>query len=712
MRIAILVTLIAGSALLIGNGVSAQDGAWTPIYDAPAQDVGPIEMFDEHLGLASTSRAVLRTTDGGASWASVPSEEHHGFAAFGYVDAQRVWAVGESQSIARSDDGGQTWSPQLVDPAIALQSIAVISDTEAWVAGIDVDHSTDIPIGAHPQGRVLHTTDGGRSWINVQPLAGYSIFHTVTFVGDAGWVVASPCVAGQEFRECSRDRRALLRTEDGGATWTVAAESPAEFAPQSIAFVDEMVGYGTTPCVPLSPCERVHRTEDGGETWFELPASPPVSRRLRIATNGVVWTDTSICGQERCIRTLHRSDDGGVSWRPLVLGDGYVGAWDVTATRAVGGDRDDGIAFADLASGIVTAAETPITPSFWYVAFAPDDTARGYATGHGALHASDDAGRHWRRLDTPAAFGRVFPVGNSVIWATVGSPCSGCPALYRSVDNGETWSGLNGRWYLLGEFQTTDAQRAWMTADARLWRTDDAGLTWMQVQDGGRFIDRDFGYDVVRCERTIHRPVCTDFLRTTIDGGVTGESHALPMRTDDVTFVTARRGFAMRFEDEPGPCPCSIALMRTDDGGRNWRDIARVPVALRDFTFADDRRGWAIGLAADSNRSVIYRTSDGGATWVVEFTVPPRIHAQALLLHGDRLTLHAASGTFQFLEDHTYLYERTVSGGVRPIGGPSTGEGRDDETGNAGSRTIGTIAAVTLITGGSVWFVVSRRRVR
>ncbi|SUA92779.1 Ycf48-like protein precursor [Pandoraea pulmonicola] len=53
-------------------------------------------------------------------------------------------------------------------------------------------------------------------------------------------------------------------------------------------------------------------------------------------------------------------------------------------------------------------------------------------------------------------------------------------------------------------------------------------------------------------------------------------------------------------------------VVLSDDGGRNWRQAARVPVAvtLTALQFVDARQGWAVG-----HGGVILHTNDGGNTW-------------------------------------------------------------------------------------------------
>jgi hypothetical protein len=120
--------------------------------------------------------------------------------------------------------------------------------------------------------------------------------------------------------------------------------------------------------------------------------------------------------------------------------------------------------------------------------------------------------------------------------------------------------------------------------------------------------------------------------------------------------------------------------MGTTDGGRTWSDLVRLATHLSNFTFLDEREGWATGSGADPSRGYVYHTADGGHSWSVDLELPPRVYPVSIVLHGDALTLHAGAGA-QGLADHTFLYQRSVPRSQPPplvqppIVAPDTGVG-------------------------------------
>ena len=124
----------------------------------------------------------------------------------------------------------------------------------------------------------------------------------------------------------------------------------------------------------------------------------------------------------------------------------------------------------------------------------------------------------------------------------------------------------------------------------------------------------------------------------THDNGVTWTASPLPYRGDGVagwTFRNAKDGF-ISVTYPPGT---SILLYRTTDGGKLWEriDLPLPPglsVELVDGTFPgtpvfsgadrlDGRLPVEIGLGTGMT-SFIYRTTDGGATWLPSGPTPPR----------------------------------------------------------------------------------------
>src|SRR5262249_10185488 len=103
-----------------------------------------------------------------------------------------------------------------------------------------VDADTAISVG---DATLMRTEDGGASW-TAQPTAAY--LEAVSFVDrNTGWAVGGS---------------SILHTTDGGATWTLQF-SEAFDSLQAVSFVDATTGWA------VGRMGTILNTSDGGATW-------------------------------------------------------------------------------------------------------------------------------------------------------------------------------------------------------------------------------------------------------------------------------------------------------------------------------------------------------------------------------------------------------------------------------------------------------------
>ena len=120
--------------------------------------------------------AIYKTTNGGTTW----TRQYLGneMSSIAFADAQNGWAVGYAGTVLHTTDGGQTWIPQSIvaDPLTAVTCVSVINPTTAWIAGWF--------------GFVAYTTDGGATWHNETVPGGELVdFEDIRFTdAQQGWV--------------------------------------------------------------------------------------------------------------------------------------------------------------------------------------------------------------------------------------------------------------------------------------------------------------------------------------------------------------------------------------------------------------------------------------------------------------------------------------------------------------------------------------------
>lgn len=150
--------------------------------------------------------SVLRTTDGGENWerTNFQINKSIGLIDVSAVDAMTCWVVGTEGQAHRTVDGGETWSSsQVIVSLFHVNGVCAIDADTAYAA-------TD-------QGGVHATTDGGNTWDNISPtyedipgIEGYELLGITTKDGQSIWI-ASTFFGNPDGK--------IIHTGDGGATW-------------------------------------------------------------------------------------------------------------------------------------------------------------------------------------------------------------------------------------------------------------------------------------------------------------------------------------------------------------------------------------------------------------------------------------------------------------------------------------------------------------
>jgi photosystem II stability/assembly factor-like uncharacterized protein len=278
-------------------------------------------------GLVGVSLASAGTR--GFAWHDTPAGSAARLRGLSAVSSTTAWASGSLGTVLRTTDRGATW--QQVGPP-GTQDLQ-FRDIEAF----DADHAVILSIGSGGDSRIYVTADGGQTWaltfVNPDPNA---FFDCMTFYNSRRGLALSDPPDGLHFRVIATDdgglswhvtgaqmpealpgefafaasgqcittdhgRRAwfgtggaaqarVFRSDDGGASWSVAA-TPLNSGPTAgifaLAFRDQQHGLavgGDFLAETASP-DNFARTADGGASWNLLPAAPPEYR------SGATWLD-------------------------------------------------------------------------------------------------------------------------------------------------------------------------------------------------------------------------------------------------------------------------------------------------------------------------------------------------------------------------------------------------------------------------------------
>lgn len=499
--------------------------------------------------------------------------------------------------------------------------------------------SATVVWGLVDNGPLYVSTDGGSTWQKRLPppnLTGAP--HAISFLDDRnGWAM----YPGAPVNGCGNGLARIWRTTDGALTWQLAAE--VDFRPQSLGgegfqdckdtltFVDGSHGFATTWNDGSHPA--VWRTSDGGKTWSESIIADPVGFSTQkggyylqfgtITRFGAVLMAPAF-GEQPGGSTheyVFKSVDHGATWtavasltnQPSDLTLVTPARWLIIVPGGSMETTDGGRSWHPYTTDYYQAAG--VAPQVVF----PDPEV-GYASLHGAIQRTDDGGAHWTYIQSPGVITPPSPNPSPLGQAPFYEPG---PAQLSAPSSSVVWM-------LYGE--------------ANLYLSTDQGTTWQ------------------------HRPTPTE-----------------PINPTDISFIDGREGWYL--QGGPGGTQCSFgpaSLWHTTDAGATWKLIARVDLSTDEASSARTVSAF-VGIRGDQCKQglsfvdrthgfieawdpngppTIYRTADGGASWLASTLPDPPgfktddMMAQPVQRFGPVLLVAA----YQLDSDRGFVFQSTDGG--------------------------------------------------
>ncbi|MEX2546253.1 MAG: hypothetical protein WD830_00525 [Chloroflexota bacterium] len=229
----------------------------------PGPDTSTV-LFGHHGG-------ILRSADGGRSWAPLPVRQ----------DAMGMAAAADGSIVIAghlvfeaSRDGGTTWAPINSDlPSLDIHGFArSLSDPSRMWAYL-------------AEGGIYESTDFGTTWAQV----------------NGGDVVQLTAIRRDDQDELlGIDLRGLVRSTDEGRTWLVAGTPPT-------APIGSLAATPDGGVIVLGGPDGLYRSDDTGATWRHVLES-----RAVLAT--AISSDGNTIAAVTQDTLYYRSDDGGTTW--------------------------------------------------------------------------------------------------------------------------------------------------------------------------------------------------------------------------------------------------------------------------------------------------------------------------------------------------------------------------------------------------------------
>ncbi|MBM2845450.1 MAG: hypothetical protein HW407_762, partial [Bacteroidetes bacterium] len=262
---------------------------------------------------------------------------------------------------------------------------------------------------------ILRTTDGGNTWTSSSGPLGYMNAIGIDFINSReGWVVGEP--------------RAILHTTDGGSTWELQNQFLSEGL-QHVGFSDLSNG------IAVGTGGRVIRTTDGGVSWITANSGTMQDLlRVKVLDNTHAW---SVGGGG----TILFSGNGGSTWTVQATGiTTKISGIDFVDERHGWAAPAKGAMLKTTDGGTTWAKKGLDTQCWKSISFV--DTLLGYATDcSGNILKTTDGGESWN-LSLPSLQAGWHPMLNAVrafgkqrIFA-----CGERSTIFTSTNQGTTWT--------------------------------------------------------------------------------------------------------------------------------------------------------------------------------------------------------------------------------------------------------------------------------
>jgi hypothetical protein len=598
-----------------------------------------------------------------------------------------VWAGVPGVGVWRSIDGGGSW----VRTSLLAQGGALV------VAADPVDPLTAY---AGTGGGLEKTSDGGLTWA----LAGAAVpgGSAVAAAPVAALAVApsSPLVVYLASSVGGAGSTTVSRSGDGGATWTTISPVGGAGAGGASATIDQIAVAAANANVlycagirfsSVSVAPLLFSSIDGGVTWMPGNAPGFIAKLAIDPQNAAVLYAAVSSGG------LFKSQDGGMSWQPLIPGLQQVAALSL-AIDASGQTVYAGFELSDPApageiwqsadGGTTWRLAYQTTEQIETLAVDPGVAGRVYAgTDISGLVVSADAGAHWQVANAGLAGVQVAdlapdPHVPGVLYAAFAALDS--LGLEKSIDGGATWTAIGqGLAGASGGAPTVrrivaDPRTAgvlYAAVDGSVFRSGDYGQSWQQPSLGPRLaavfdvLVDPFHANVVYA---VGDGLGSQFASAFASSADAGNSWSPVSTLSGLTPDGSSASIVALAADPSAPgivyAGGPSGLWGTLDGGQTWSQRgATLPQGQPITRMRVDGAGnlYVLLQAGAHTPHTLWRSGDGGTTWApLDTGLPGGGVVRDLVVGANGLVLDAATDAGVFVSQDGGSHWATQNDGL------------------------------------------------
>jgi photosystem II stability/assembly factor-like uncharacterized protein len=591
----------------------ALEGQWRYLGpDGGGVSALAVSAADPQTVFAVTDGGVFRSSDGGAGWAptnrglvsvsATAGGGHVSCLALDPADPSAIYAGLFGEGVARSSDGGATWT----HPGGGSENRGVVA--------LALDPTSPSRLFAATFGGLIRSGDGGVTWRTLSrglppPPSGASL------------VVLDPSaprtVVYAVFGDLNPTQNVLYKSGNGGATWrSISSGALSGQLVETLA-----VAPGSPQTLYAGTAAGVFQSCDGGASWRRTALDAGTVHALAVhpARAETVYAGTDL--------GVYRTTDGGAHWAALNQGINSFSpvralAFSPDSPRvlyaAAANAEGTGVFISRNAGGSWRSSSRGLSAlSADAFAVDPRNPNTFWLGSSGNLYRSLDRGASWLRLHPAGACLHAYPIrfaldatrSSTVSFISYGGQES---QVCQTRNGGYSWDPVLAPHTELYDLEVDPLTPRTLYATGRgIWRSTDGGATWSQL--GGEPAQREIYLLLISPSHPSTWYAATSIpgtqayvLLRSSDGGLSWSHFGLPPDLDSLALDPADA--ATLYASAAG------TLLKSGDGGATWTTTSKAFAGRTVWVQTARAAPGSLFIAVDSDN--VYVSADGGTSRV------------------------------------------------------------------------------------------------
>lgn len=212
--------------------------------------------------------------------------------------------------VLKTTDGGRSWATQATPMKTGIASPTSIDFLDEQTGVITFQRNGGGPDRYSTVPSLIRTRDGGKTWTLVEAAINGTLSNAHFLTVDEGVATLLELFT---INQVITSRRSVVRTTDGGASWQPVSDVTIGPSTTDVFFANRLVGF-------IRGLDRqLYRTLSGGRDWQRIDGLLPVGSQYA----PVVFYD-ELQGYVSANSDCYRTTDGGMSWQVLWQGNSDV----------------------------------------------------------------------------------------------------------------------------------------------------------------------------------------------------------------------------------------------------------------------------------------------------------------------------------------------------------------------------------------------------